>query len=300
MKQEFLKAVADTIRITIYQDNRPVVPSSATITLLSPSGGTLQASVAVTAIDSTTGEMTYSLTSTHTATLGTNYKATWAYVVSGVTYYEEQLFDIVLSKLSIPIVDEDLYNELDSLRNENYQESGTAASATSSTLVDTANRKEPDDYWTGGVIEIVSGTGDGQVRDITDFVQSTSTITVSPNWATTPSTDSVYRIVRGYTKKILQSFDKISQMIYDKGNRPALIMESSQIKIPMLYLTIHFICLDLMKEADDKWDRLAVRYWDLFQDAFGKMKLEYDADESGTISGDEEQEGVNSVRLFRT
>ena len=233
MKQEFLKGVADTIRLTIYQDNRPVVPTSATIELFKAgSTNELQASVSVTAIDSTTGEMTYSLTTTHTATLGLNYKAKWSYVVGGTTYIEEQLFDVVLNKLSIPITDEDLFNEIDSLRNENIQDTGTATAGAAGTLTDTANRKEADDFWTGGKIEILNGTGEGQTRDITDFVQSTSVISVSPNWATNPDTTSVYRVIRGFTKKILQSFEKVSQMLYDKGNRPALIIESSQIKFP--------------------------------------------------------------------
>lgn len=299
MKQQFLKDQADTIRLTIFQDNRPVVPSSATITLYKPGSSELQSSTSAT-INSTTGEMTYSLTTTHTAVKGLNFRAKWSYVVGGVTFIEEQLFDIVRSILSIPITDGDLFNELESLREINLQRTGTASSATTSTLLDTAARKEDDDFWTGGVIEILNGTGEGQVRDITDFVQSTSTITVSPNWVTTPDTTSVYKIVRGFTRKIEQAFEKIAAMIYNKGQRHHLIIESSQIKIPLIYLTVHFICLDVSKESDDKWDRLANRYWDLFSTEFGNMKLDYDTDESGTIEGDEEQADRTSLRLLRS
>lgn len=301
MKQEFLKGKADTIRITVYENNRPVVPSAATITIFKPGSTTeLQAEIAVTAIDSTTGEMTYSLTSTHTAAIGIAYKAEWKYTVSGTDFYEQQLFDVVLSKLSIPITDEDIFNELDSLRDVNIQDTGKATAGASGTLTDTKNRKESNDFWTGGVIEILNGTGEGQVRDITDFVQSTSVISVSPNWTTTPSTDSVYKIVRGYSKKIQQAFDKLTAMIYNKGQRHALIIESSQVKVPMIYLTVHFICLDIMKEVDDKWSRLADRYWDLFSTEFGSMKLDYDADESGGITGDEEQSDRTALRIFRS
>jgi hypothetical protein len=299
MKQEFLKDKADTIRITVYENNRPVVPSSATITLFKSGGATLQSSVAVTGISSTTGEMTYSLTTTHTATLGVNYKAEWAYVVNGVTYYEEQLFDVVRSKLSIPIVDEDLFNELDSLRDVNQVLTGTASAGASGSLTDTASRKEADDYWTGGVIEIINGTGEGQIRDITDFVQSTSVVSVSPDWTTTPDTTSVYKITRGFSKKIIQCFDKLTQMIYDKGKRHALIIESSQIKMPLIYLTIHTICLDIMIDEGDKFDRLALVYKDNFETAFGNMKLDYDEDESGTITGDEEQSDRTTLRIGR-
>jgi len=298
MKQEFLKGKTDTIRMTVYQDNRPVVPSSATI-ILYKDGAILQASDSAS-VNSTTGELTYTITATHTASLGLNYRAEWSYVVVGTTFVEEQLFDVVRSKLSIPITDDDLFNELESLRDQNIQETGTATSATSSTLVDTAQRKESNDYWTGGKLEILNGTGEGQIRDISDFVQSSSTITVSPNFVTTPDTTSVYKVVRGYSKKIQQAFDKVAAMLYNKGQRHSLIIESSQIKIPMIYLTIHFICLDIMDDEGDKWDRLSVRYWDLFSSEFGNMKLDYDADESGTISGDETQSDRTAIRLLRS
>jgi hypothetical protein len=295
MKQQFLNDVAGTIRLTIYQDNRPIIPSSAQITIYESGGSVLQAAVAVTAIDGTTGEMTYTLTTTHTDTADLNYKATWAYVVSGATYYESQLFDVVKSILSIPITDADLYSELNSLRKANKQERGTATSATTSTLVDT-KRKEDDDFWKGGVVEILSGTGAGQVRDITAFTQSTGTITVTPNFVTTPDTTSTYRVVKSFTPQIKQSFEKLEDMLYSKGKRQDLILESSQIKFPLIYLTVHFICLDLMDEESDRWQKLADIYLKKFEDSFNNLKLEYDEDESGSIEGGDE-EGQNSTEL---
>ncbi len=297
MKQEFLKGKTGTIRLTVYENNRPIVPTTAKVTLYTPSGGVLQAQ-ADGSVDATTGEMTYSLTTIHTADNKTNYKAVWEYVYNTVTYYETQLFDVVNSILSIPITDDDLYRELDTLRSQNYQRQGTADSGTASTLVDT-EMKEESDFWTGGTLEILSGTGSVQVREITDFVQSTSTFTVSPNFATNPDTTSIYKVTRSFTKKIQQSFDELSTMIYNKGNRAALILESSQVKFPLIYLTLSKICRDFADEVEDKWDRLSVTYKEMFDNAFTNMKLEYDEDESGSITGDEEGRNMNVIRTFR-
>lgn len=299
MKQVFIEDRADTIRLTVYQDNRPVIPSSATITLYKPDGSTLQASASAT-VNSTTGEMTYSLTTTHTADRDVNYKASWAYVVSGTTYYQDQLFDIVRSILSIPITDDDIYNELDALRRTNFQATGTATSAAAGTLLDTARRKEEDNFWKGGIIEILSGTGAGQKRDISSSTQSSATIAVTPDWTTTPDTTSTYRVVKSLSNKIQQSFKKIETMIYNKGNRPALIIESSQIEIPLIYLTVQMICLDLMNEENDKWHILAKEYGDKFDKAFSGMALDYDEDESGAISPDEEQQSKNQFWFGRS
>lgn len=300
MKQQFLENKTGILRLTVYQDNRPVVPSSAQITLYKSGGSELQAIVAVSAIDSVTGEMTYNLTATHTDVADLNYKAEWEYVVSGTTYYENQLFDVVKSILSIPITDDDLYAELESLRKTNYQGKGTASSGTATTLIDT-KRKEDDNYWKGGTIEVLGGTGSGQFGSITAFVQGTGAFTFVPSWAFTVDTTSTYRIVKSFSGKIKQCFEKLEDMLYSKGKRQDLILEASQIKFPLIYLTIHFICLDLMDEQNDKWDRLAVAYFDKFQTSFNNLKLEYDESESGFIEGgDEEGQNTTELRIRRS
>jgi len=264
------------------------VPTSAKITLSTPTGGDLQAQ-ADASIDATTGQMTYSLSADHTKDHKLNYKAVWEYVHGGTTYYETQLFDVVKCMLSIPITDDDIYDEIESLRKKNVQATGTATAGAAGTITDTLNRKESDDYWKGGVIEILSGTGAGQKRDITGSVQLTGVITITPNWTTTPDNTSIYRIVKSYTAKIQQCFEELETMLYNKGKRHSLILESSQIKYPILYLVLHKICQDISDEIDDKWDRLSLKYEDKYKNAFTTMKVEYDEDESGSIVGDDEE-----------
>lgn len=297
MKQQFLNDIADTIRLTVYDNNRPQVPTSATITLYKPDGSTLQASASAS-VNSTTGEMTYSLTATHTATEDLNYKAVWAYVLNGTTYYQTQLFDVVKSILSIPITDDDLYNELEALRKANYQATATATAGAAGSLTDT-KRREENDFWKGGTLDIVSGTGINQKRDITGFTLSTGVFTITPNWGTNPDNTSVYVAIKSFTKKIQAAFDSICTMLYDKGKRHELILESSQITKPLIYLTIHLIALDLMDEADDKWARLATIYQEKFDKSFNSMHLDYDEDESGTIDEAEKQRSQTEIRIGR-
>lgn len=300
MKQQFLKSIAGTIRLTAYDKNRSLIPSSALITLYQQDGSTTLQSQASASVDSTTGEMTYTLTTTHTATLGLNYKAVWQYVVSGNTYYETQLFDVVRSILSIPITDDDLYREMPSLRKTTVQASGTATAGATGSLTDTVRRKEADDYFKGGYIEILSGTGAGQTRDITGNTQSTGVITVNPNFTTTPDSTSVYRVIRSFSVTIEQCFEKIEQLLYDKGKRDSLILESSQIRVALIYLVIHTIAIDLRDEENDRWDLLQKDYGAKFEKAFNSMTLEYDADESGGVQGEEVQSSISSLRIQRS
>ncbi len=298
MINQFLKAKADTIRMTIYSNNWPIIPTDAYITLYGPSGKEIQARTPVTGINIVNGEMTYSLTAVHTADTGLNYKALWEYTYDGADYQEQQLFDIVLNKLAISITDDDLFSELECLKDANKQATGTVNSSTTSTLVD-SDRKESNNAWRGGIIEITAGTGAGQRRNITAFVQNTSTFTISPNWETDPDTTSKYFVVGSFTEKIAQSFKKIEKMLYDKGMRHALIIESSQIEIPLIYLTISNICLDLIRESGDKWEILYKEYDNMFKESFSNMKLEYDEDESGFIVGQESSQGVTEIRVGR-
>lgn len=71
---------------------------------------------------------------------------------------------------------------------------GTAQAGTSSTITLASSFPAVDDLFNGKQIEIVSGTGSGQVRTISDYVGSTRVATVSSNWTTPPNSSSVYEI----------------------------------------------------------------------------------------------------------
>lgn len=71
--------------------------------------------------------------------------------------------------------------------------SGVAAAAASQTLTLDSNAVATDRYYEGADIEIVRGTGLGQSRQIVRYTSS-RVATVDRAWATTPSTDSVYKV----------------------------------------------------------------------------------------------------------
>jgi len=125
-------------------------------------------------------------------------------------------------------------------------------------------------------------------------------LAVTPDFGTNPSTDSDYIVVKSFSNKIQQAFEKVETMIYNKGRRHSLILESSQIMFPVLYSAISSICMDLFNEDGDKWHILALDYKDMFEKSFGTMKVDYDADESGSISAEERQTGLGSLNIGRS
>ena len=298
-KQECLKDVASTISFTPYMNNQAVVASSATINILTPGGAELVATT--TATVSAAGLIYYSISATNTATLGENYVAKWTYVVSGTTYYHRQLFDVVRCILAIPITDQDLLDEQVDILTKNESFSGAVDSAASTTIVDADLKNYADDYWNGGTVTAVNPAAGGatQIRNITDFVSSSGTVTVGVAWGTTPDNTYKYTLRRGFQKKIRRAFEEICYEIHARGNRPALILESSELFIPMVKKSLALICKDYMKEPGDKWDVLTQKYDAEYQAYMSKLVLQYDIDESGYISGQEKDKNIGNVRLKR-
>lgn len=72
---------------------------------------------------------------------------------------------------------------------------GTAEAGGASTITLAAGVDPRDDYFNGAQLLIVSGTGAGQIRTISDYVGSTRVATVSAAWGTPPDTTSVYSLL---------------------------------------------------------------------------------------------------------
>lgn len=300
MKQELLKDVTGTLSLIPYLANRPAVPSSATVTVTKPGGEVLVTAASAT-INSSTGEITYSLSSTYTVLLGENYEAQWQYVVGGTTYYQTSLFDVVLHRLAISVVDDDLLQEQSDILDRNEAFSGVVDSAAAGTLVANNLKSYVDDYWNGGKVIIINpSTGAEQMRTVSDFVQSTGTISIPVNWATTPDSTYTFAVKRGFATKIEKAFEEMMLDVQTRGYRPALIIESSELKIPLIKKALALVCRDYITTPDDKWEKLAVEYDTQYRDMFAKIQFQYDRDESGYISGQyEKNQDLGSVRLRR-
>ena len=256
MKQDLLKGKTGTLSITPYLNNRPAVASSAAVIVLDKGGATLVTGYG--SVNATTGEITYSLDSAYTAQIGENFQIQWTYTIAGTVYYQSSLFDIVRNRLSIPVVDDDLLNEQSDIMDGAEQFSGIVDSAASATLVDSDLKNYADDYWNGGKVSVINpATGVKQTRDITDFVQSTGTITVGSAWATTPDSTYTFEAKRGFARKIESAFEEMLIDVRSKGFRPALILESGELKVPLIKKALAMICRDFIVSPDDKWSKLA-------------------------------------------
>ena len=106
---------------------------------------------------------------------------------------------------------------------------GQATGGSATSLIDVNERVEPDDYWNGCRIYIYSGPGAPQERIISDFTQSTRSITVSPTW-TAVNGSSTYEIHRAFS--VLDHYNPMIKMaLRSRRKRHMLAKEDETVKL---------------------------------------------------------------------
>lgn len=95
---------------------------------------------------------------------------------------------------------------------------GLAAAGASTTITLDSNASSTDDYYNNDLVYIDAGTGEGQLRVITDYNGTTKVATVHTAWAVTPDTTSEYVIEAGhpYTDAISSNIETDTQDIQSR------------------------------------------------------------------------------------
>ncbi len=286
MKQQFLEDIAETFKTYVYEDNRKLVPTSATLTVYKPGIDTkLLNGVSMTVAGD--GLLSYDLTTTHNDIADENYKAVIAYVSGGATFYTTLFYDVVKVKLHKVITDQDIIDELPQLKDSGWRVTGTADSGSTTTIVDAElkDREEyPDDHFMGGKAYSIDRD---ETRDITDFVSSTGTLTTKA-FSGAIATDK-YVLTRSYTREIQRAFEKMEDRLNRMGKRAHLILDPYDLREPHIYQTVADICKGMATDVEGTiWWEFMNHYEMKVNQFFKNTTFKYDTSEDGFISGSEE------------
>jgi hypothetical protein len=74
---------------------------------------------------------------------------------------------------------------------------GTATAGAAGSITLDASASATNDFYNNQIIQLIGGTGSGQSKIISDYDGSSKVATVNDNWATQPSTDSVF-VIRAF------------------------------------------------------------------------------------------------------
>ncbi|MBI5233825.1 MAG: hypothetical protein HY880_05675 [Deltaproteobacteria bacterium] len=291
-RQQFVVDTAGIFKLYIYENNLKLQPTSAMLTVYKP-GSTEKLIDAQTMDVAADGLLSYALSASHNDIAGENYKAVVSYVVGATTYVQTLFYDVVGSRLAIVITDNDLFAELPQLKDSNWRVHGTADSGSTTTIVDAELKRYPDDYFMGGLAYSLD-----EVRDITDFVSSTGTITTTA-FSSAIATDK-YILTRSFAKEIQRAFEKIEARISQMGRRTHLVLDPYDLREAHIYETVAGISKGLSLDNEGFWWSIWKDYEKKADAIFKDMDFKYDLTEDGIITGQEAGEGRKGIRAART
>lgn len=110
----------------------------------------------------------------------------------------------------------------------NVTHSGTAQAGALSSITLAAGASATSDLYNRQLVQIVSGTGAGQVRNISAYNGTSKVATITPNWGTSPDATSVYRVLAGYEPQVNTSGDV--HAVNDAGNALATALGVSNLE----------------------------------------------------------------------
>lgn len=124
----------------------------------------------------------------------------WTTRLTVLTDYDvgdKYIFEVSHGALPHPLAVEYQYGDLDGDEALHLviRERETAQAGASNTITLNTNASSADDYYREAIVVLISGTGAGQARYISDYVGSTRIANVSPDWITNPASGTHYIII---------------------------------------------------------------------------------------------------------
>lgn len=102
-----------------------------------------------------------------------------------------------------------------------------------------------------------------------------------------------------YDGQIQEAFRLVKRLIKDRGRRPAMLIDGSQVRELVIIKTFEIIFFNFSKTPDDIWWRRYEQYKEVFQQRFDALVIKYDEDESGTIDDSEAGGSLGQITLSR-
>ena len=300
-KQEVLKDKAGTIEYQLWEDGLQQVPATATVSITDPGGSELSTPVTdASCTIGADGTVSYSIASSNSGTLGEGYKAVFSINLtlstSPVTYrtvYATVLYDVVLSILQPIVTYEDLIKEYPVLVKEGFHKVGEVTATTGrSSITDTETNagNEPTDAYAGWLFEALDGTNQGFQSIITAY--SAGVFTFKKSAAADWTVGDEYRIQNRYWNEIERAWEKLTDEIRTRGKRPALVMDSTELKEVHILGTIALILFGMGRLEQYQ------EYRKLYAEGMQSLRLRYDGDESG-IPADATTAQMQYVKIRR-
>lgn len=243
-----------TVQFDVYEDDQPLVASSATI------------DIGLVVDDDTPGNADHYVDGASMTVgagpEGSNNRLTYTFasgshptdpekditVVLTVTTSDSRtvkhrtMLDLLFVVPQMTVREEDLFVRLPRLRDHRALgiEEGQASSGSTTTLVAAGLKQYPSGYYKGGEVEILDGANEGTWREITAHDGSTGTITVADAWPGAIQTSSRYRVRRSWEPLIVEAWVEIRRQTRRMGWGLYDVTDPQQLREPHMLLSIAY------------------------------------------------------------
>lgn len=160
------------------------------------------------------------------------------------------------------------------------------------------NSSIDDGYdFTNQYICFISGANIGVDRVITGYVDNTKTFTFDAVDTAVSNIDEFCVVSKGFQSDVAQATSIVKNDMRNRGYDIDLFLNyQTQLKEMYIYKTIELICSGLMNDGQDQdvYYVNSERYKALYEGERTTLISDYDADESGDISTDEEEAPIRN------
>ncbi len=109
----------------------------------------------------------------------------------------------------------------------------------------------------------------------------------------------IWSVQTNYDKQIQEGFNIVKRDIKDKGRRPHMLIDGSQIRECLILKTFELIFFAFAKTEEDIWWNRYLMTKEKYEERFSKLVIKYDADEDGQIDSDERKVNISQLELKR-
>ncbi len=99
----------------------------------------------------------------------------------------------------------------------------------------------------------------------------------------------IWSVQTNYDKQIQEAFNIVKRDIKDKGRRPHMLIDGSQIRECLILKTFELIFFAFAKTEEDIWWNRYLMVKEKYEERFSKLVIKYDIDEDGLINDDEKK-----------
>ena len=301
MNQEILKDIGGTVVFDVPQMGRP---SSATVTILNPSGGTVDASGAVDTIDAVNTTLSSGAAAgTNTIPLASvsNIKTGTRYVITNTKGNSEYVRPTLVSTSSVTIAQPLAFN---------YSSSNTFEGTTISHNISAANSADLGENYQASWVYVIDGVT-YRANSFYDVVRAKWTDIVVPTWQfrliagdmASADLESLEASGLDFADEIAEATRRVRQEVNARGYRPALFRSFDTFVDPICYRVL-LTFAERGEAIPAVWQEDPVGWLELRREVYADALTQalnnanYDANEDEVISEVESKARLGSARIL--